>query len=106
MKYEKSFTNPCYQDLMFRFMIRFTHALCVFGGGGGVLWGHIAHMLGMSPHQTLPSKALGGGGLPNMIYLGERKRSQLFITPLCLNTIETQQLREIDTVYSIHLSLT
>jgi len=105
MKYGKSFTNPCYQDLMFRFMIRFTHALCVFGGGGGVLWGHIAHMLGMSPHQTLPLKALGGA-LPNMIYLGERKRCQLSVTPLCLNSIGTQQLREIDMVYSIHLSLT
>jgi len=54
------------------------------------------------PPPTLPSKALGGA-LPNMIYLGERKRCQLSVTPLCLNTIGTPAITltcEIDSVYS------
>jgi hypothetical protein len=74
---------------MFRFMIRLAHALSVFGGRGVV--GHIAHMLGMPP-PTLPSKALGGGPSKHDLFGGKEKRCQLSVTPLCLNTIGTQQL--------------
>jgi hypothetical protein len=73
MKYEKSFTNPCYQDLMFGLVIRFAHALRVFRGRGVV--GAQSSHVGNVPPPTLPSKDLRGGPSKYDLFGGKEKVS-------------------------------